>query len=164
MNCCRLPRWHSGKESACQCRRCKRRWFDPWLGRSLGGTNGNPLQYACLGNSMDGWAWRATVHGVAKIRTWLSTHTSCCNKEVQQDKHFFFFFQVRVLREVGRLGWRCSTKLSGHRGSLYLLASSSPRALPFSTCLKLLHHYNQVQGERRGRKRRKRRRRAVVSF
>ena len=26
-----LPRWCSGKESACQCRRCKRCWFDPWV-------------------------------------------------------------------------------------------------------------------------------------
>ena len=25
-----------------------------------------PLQYSCLGNSMDGGAWRATVHGVEK--------------------------------------------------------------------------------------------------
>ena len=28
--------------------------------------NGNPLQYACLENSMDRGAWRATVHGVTK--------------------------------------------------------------------------------------------------
>jgi len=28
--------------------------------------NGNPLQYTCLGNSMDRGAWWATVHGVAK--------------------------------------------------------------------------------------------------
>ena len=27
----KLPRWHSGKESACQCRRHKRQWFDPWI-------------------------------------------------------------------------------------------------------------------------------------
>ena len=26
-----LPRWHSGKESACQCKRFKRRGFDPWV-------------------------------------------------------------------------------------------------------------------------------------
>ena len=26
-----LPTWHSGKESACQGRRCKRRGFDPWV-------------------------------------------------------------------------------------------------------------------------------------
>ena len=38
----------------------------PGLGRSLGGGNGNSLQYSCLKNSMDSGAWRATVHGVAK--------------------------------------------------------------------------------------------------
>ena len=27
------PRWHSGKESACQCRRCKRHRFDPWVAK-----------------------------------------------------------------------------------------------------------------------------------
>ena len=28
--------------------------------------NGDPLQYSCLGNSMNRGAWWATVHGVAK--------------------------------------------------------------------------------------------------
>ena len=28
-----LPRWHNGKESSCQCRRCKRWRFDPWVGK-----------------------------------------------------------------------------------------------------------------------------------
>ena len=37
--------------------------------------NGNPLQYFCLGNLMDGGAWEATVHGVAKSWTWLSKFT-----------------------------------------------------------------------------------------
>ena len=32
----------------------------------------NPLQYSCLENSMDGGAWGATAHGVAKSRTRLS--------------------------------------------------------------------------------------------
>ena len=44
----------------------------PGLGRSPGG-NGNPLQHSCLGNPMDRGAWRATVHGVAKSRTWPAT-------------------------------------------------------------------------------------------
>ena len=35
-------------------------------GRSPGEGNGNPLQYSCLENAMDGGAWWATVHGVAK--------------------------------------------------------------------------------------------------
>ena len=29
-----LPRWGSSKESACQCRRCKRCGFSPWTGKS----------------------------------------------------------------------------------------------------------------------------------
>ena len=41
----------------------------PGLGRSPGEGNGNPLQYFCLENPMDGEAWYATVHGVAKSRT-----------------------------------------------------------------------------------------------
>ena len=34
--------------------------------------NGTPLQYSCLENPMDGGAWWATVHGVARSRTRLS--------------------------------------------------------------------------------------------
>ena len=41
----------------------------PTSGRSPGEGNGNPLQYSCLENSMDGGAWWATVHGVAKSQT-----------------------------------------------------------------------------------------------
>ena len=44
-------------------------------GRSPGEGNGNPLQYSCLENPMDGGAWLATVHGVAKSRTRLSDFT-----------------------------------------------------------------------------------------
>ena len=47
----------------------------PGSGRSPGEENGNPLQYSCLENSMDGGAWRATVHGVAKSQTPLSCFT-----------------------------------------------------------------------------------------
>ena len=35
----------------------------------IGEGNGNPLQYSCLENSLDGGAWWATVHGVTKSRT-----------------------------------------------------------------------------------------------
>ena len=37
--------------------------------------NGTPLQYSCLENPMEGGAWWATVHGVAKSRTRLSDFT-----------------------------------------------------------------------------------------
>ena len=38
-------------------------------------SNGTPLQYSCLENPMDGGAWWAAVHGVAKSRTRLSDFT-----------------------------------------------------------------------------------------
>ena len=47
----------------------------PGLGRFPGGGSGNPLQHLCAENSMDGGTWRATVHGVAKSQTQLSTQT-----------------------------------------------------------------------------------------
>jgi len=37
--------------------------------------NGNPLQYSCLENPMDGGTWWAAVHGVARSRTRLSDFT-----------------------------------------------------------------------------------------
>ena len=43
------------------------------LGRSLREGNGNPHQYSCLGNPRDRGAWRATVHGVTRVRHVLAT-------------------------------------------------------------------------------------------
>ena len=37
--------------------------------------NGTPLQYSCLENPMDGGAWQAAVHGVAKSRIRLRDFT-----------------------------------------------------------------------------------------
>ena len=37
--------------------------------RFPGGGNGNPLQYSCLGNSMDRGSWQAMVHKVIKSQT-----------------------------------------------------------------------------------------------
>ena len=45
------------------------------LGWKGGEGNGNPLQYSCLENPMDGGAWWAAVHGVARSRTRLSDFT-----------------------------------------------------------------------------------------
>ena len=58
-----LPWWLSGKESA---RKSGDSDLIPGLERSPGEGNGNPLQYSCLGNSMNGGAWWATGHGIAK--------------------------------------------------------------------------------------------------
>ena len=47
----------------------------PGSRRSLGGGNGNPLQYFCRENPMDRGTWQATTGGVAKGRTQLSDLT-----------------------------------------------------------------------------------------
>ena len=66
-----LPRWLSGKESTCQCRRHN---VSSILGpeRSPGIGNGIPLQFYCLENSTDRGTWWATVHKVLKNWTQLS--------------------------------------------------------------------------------------------
>ena len=65
----------------------------------IGEGNGNPLQYSCLENPMEGGAWWATVHGVAKSRTRLSDFT--------------FTFQFHALEKemaihASVLAWRIS--------------------------------------------------------
>ena len=70
----RLPRWCHGKESAYQCRKCRRLGLIPGSGRSFGEGNSNPFQYFCLENPMDRGAWWATVHVVTKNWMQLSTH------------------------------------------------------------------------------------------
>ena len=42
---------------------------------SDGEVNGTPLQYSCLENPMEGGAWKAAVHEIAKGRTRLSDFT-----------------------------------------------------------------------------------------
>ena len=66
----------------------------PGSGRSPGEGNGNPLQYSCLENSMDGGAWWATVHGVAKSQRQLSDFTSFLKNPIAVKLFLWFsFFQ-----------------------------------------------------------------------
>ena len=60
-----LPRWLSGEESTCHCRR---RGFGPWLGKIPWSGESQPTQYSCLENSMERGAW------LPKSWTRLSTH------------------------------------------------------------------------------------------
>ena len=55
----------------------------PGSGRYPGERNGNPLQYSCLGNSMDREAWQAVVHRVARLDTTEVT------KQQQQEKELY---------------------------------------------------------------------------
>ena len=74
-----LPWWLSGKESACQCRRCRRHGFSPWVGKIPWRRKWQPAPVFLPENAMDRGAWWAIVHGVAKTQTtlsdWAHTHT-----------------------------------------------------------------------------------------
>ena len=67
------PCWLTGKESA---RNAGDGGSIPRSRKSPGEGNGNPLQYSCLGNSMDRGVWQATVHGVTRVRHNLATTTT----------------------------------------------------------------------------------------
>ena len=67
--------FHGGSEGKASAYSARDPGSIPGWGRSSGEGNGNPLQYSCLENSMDGEAWWATVHGVAKSQTRLSDFT-----------------------------------------------------------------------------------------
>ena len=57
-----------------------RRTFDPGSGRSPGGEHENPLQYSCMGNSIDRGAWKARAPRSQRVRhDWINLacmHTS----------------------------------------------------------------------------------------
>ena len=63
------PGGSEGKESACSAGSV------PGSGLSPGEGNGNPFQYSCLENPMDGGAWQAKVYGVKKSQTRLCDFT-----------------------------------------------------------------------------------------
>ena len=68
--------------------------------RSPGEGNGNPLQYSCPENPMDGGAWWSTVHGVAKNQILLSNLTNLKVKKDYESTHkndLFFSFIMNYL-------------------------------------------------------------------
>ena len=57
---CMIPRWLSGKESACQCGRHKRPRFSPWIGKIPWRRAWQPTPVFLLENPRDRGAWWAT--------------------------------------------------------------------------------------------------------
>ena len=86
--------------------------YIPGLGRSPGEGNGNPLQYSCLENPMDGEAWCATVHGVAKSRTRLKQLSRSSSSSSSSDGFPVELFQilkddaVKVLYSICQQIWK----------------------------------------------------------
>ena len=83
-----LPDGSDGKEPACNVGDLG---SVPGLGRSPGEGHGNPLQYFCLENPMDGGSWRATLHVVTERWTQLST--------AQQHSTSIFTLHARIFKQ-----------------------------------------------------------------
>ena len=114
--------WNSDKESACTCRRHR---FDAWVRKIPRAKNANPFQYSWLENFMNGGAWWANVHGVAKSWTrlsdrahihtkWALMQSDWCpskKKKFRQTRR-----GTRVLAHRGTSMWRHDQMLAKEKG------------------------------------------------
>ena len=82
--------------------------------------NGTPLQYSCLENPMDGGAWWAAVHGVAKSQTRLSDFTLTFH---------FHALEKKMTTHSSVLAWRIpgTGEPGGLVGATYGVAQSRTR-------------------------------------
>ena len=110
-----FPGGATGKESTCQCRRCKSCGFNPRVGKIHGGGHGNPFQYSCLGNPMDRGAWwvRATKSDMTEhlginLRNTFQVIDSCYKLNTcslyweHEDEHNM----TSALKETAKSVWR----------------------------------------------------------
>ena len=73
----------------------------PGLQRSPGGRHGNPFQYSCLENLMDGGAWQATVHGVQRVRhtteaTWHTYFSLILFEKISVIVNLYIFLMMKL--------------------------------------------------------------------
>ena len=99
-----LPRWFSGKESACQCRGQADVGSTPVSGRSPGERHGSSLQYSGLENPMDRGAWWATVQGIVKSWTRLSDWSHTCML------YIILHEAADLISRNCQMGWKAGSK------------------------------------------------------
>ena len=111
-----LPRWLSGKESACNAGDVG---LIPEWRRSPREGNGGPFHYSCLGNPMDRGAWWATIRGLHKNQMQLSVNNRqivlvLWSERFHLGKTCGWRRDLRVLPylEMGREGGICKENLT----------------------------------------------------
>ena len=118
----------------------------------LGVGNGNPLQYCCLGKSVDRGGWQGTAHGVAKSRhNWAAEHkqgptliqTELISKSTVTCTKIVFPNQVLF---VGSGGYNLGIPL----GLLLNLLQSGKKKKKVSDHLWLNKYHSQIQHCRQG--------------
>ena len=119
------------------------------LGRSPWGSNGNPLQYPCLGNPMDSGAWQAMEDRVSKNQTrlsdWVHTHTqSLIDSQTLHHKYNPCLSNFKLIKHSTNLGFWWSLpkssvfSLSSCDSEISLIFTQSINYLCFSPMLAFL--------------------------
>ena len=105
----RLPRWHSGKESTCQRRRCKKRRFDPWVGKMAWSVKWQPAS-VFLPGKFHGQRSREGYHpwGHRVRQDWATKHAHTCahahtHTQTHTHTHYIFFIHSPIARHLGCL-------------------------------------------------------------
>ena len=91
----RLPRWRSGRESACQCRRHGRHRFYHWVRKISWDRKWQPTPVTCLENLVNRGAWWAPVHRVAKGWTQMKRLSTNEKQEVLKPSRALWGFQTQ---------------------------------------------------------------------
>ena len=102
--------------------------------RYMGEGNGTPLQYSCLENPMDGRAWWAAVHGVAKSQTWLrdftfTFHFHALEKEMAPHSSVLAW-RIPGMEEPGRLPFMGLHRVGHDWSKLAAAAAASISSYP----------------------------------
>ena len=103
------------------------------LGVWSGEGDGNPLQYSCLENPMDGGAWRAAVHGVARNRIQLSDFTFTFHFHALEKEMATHSLQCSCLENPsdGGAWWAAIYGVAQSRTRLKRPSSSSSRSIKY---------------------------------
>ena len=110
--CSGLLRWLSGKESVCQCRRCKRFRFDPWVWKIPWRRKWEPIPASLPGKSHGQRNLVGYNTSGSKESSWLSKHTAeifkTCEYVTIYNKEDFGDMIKGKHFEVGDCCFRCS--------------------------------------------------------
>ena len=105
----------------------------PRSGRSPRGGSGTPRQHSCLRNPRDRAVWRATVHGVAKSQTWLSSwaHTHLIYNSCICLMHFLLLHILSCLEDAhSRMLLTTNSETSwwaGYLDSVHMCSEDAPQ-------------------------------------
>ena len=111
--------------------------LSPGSGRSPREGNGNPLQYFCLGNTMDRGAWRAAIHGVTKSRTQLSDWACTCRNTYTYVIRYMYSYTI-----IPPYPWTLNLQIQ--RASYYTIYTTHKGQLSITVCVWKMQEFGLI--------------------